>query len=223
MIGYIMAISSQLKRKDKMAKVKPEWIEAVVQAIVDAYKTGKIQTLEDLEAIARQARDSLTIEDLYLRGATIQAMRNDERVRSIIAELRRKKAEANRPITVDSPLTHLPLSQRVMRALRRNHLFFVRDILRVLHEEKEKRRIIRRLQGIGKESLEEVLSALEWARVEFPSNEGVSVVEGTIHLEEGQTFQIDLSSDFPIEVGVISEEGRRQTFKAQRFSIKIRG
>jgi len=189
-----------------MAKVKPEWIEAVAQAIVDAYKTGKIQTLEDLEAVARQARDSLMIEGFRLRGAAMQAARNNERVRSVIAELRRKKAEANRPITVDSPLTHLPLSQRVMRALRRNHLFSVRDILRVLQEEKGKKRIIRHLRGIGKKSLEEVLSALKWARVGFPSNEGVSVAEGTIHLEEGQTFQVDLSSDSsPIEVEVISE------------------
>lgn len=171
-----------------MAKVKPEWKETIVQAIVDAYKTGKIQTLEDLEAVARQARDSLMIESFRLRGATMQAARSDERVRSVIAELRRKKAEVNRPITVDSPLTDLPLSERVIRALMRNHLYSVRDILRVLHEEKGKRGIIRHLRGIGRKSLEEVLSALKWARVGFPSNEGVSVVEGTIHLEEGQTF-----------------------------------
>ena len=150
-----------------MAKVKPEWIEAIVQAIVDAYKTGEIQTLEDLEAVARQARDSLMIGDRRLKGATTSAMRSNERVRFISRELRQKEAEENRPITVDSPLTDLPLPERIKNALRRNCLFSVGDVLRVLHEKEEgKGRVVYRLRGLGKKSLEEVLAALKWAGIE---------------------------------------------------------
>jgi len=148
-----------------MAKVKPEWIEAIVQAIVKAYEKGGIQTLRDLEAVIREARDSLMIEDRRLKGATISAMRSNERVRSISRELRQKEAEANRPITVDSLLTDLPLSERIKNALMRNYLFSVGDILHVIHKEGERWRTIRRLRGLGEKSLEEILSALKWAGI----------------------------------------------------------
>lgn len=133
--------------------------QAVIEAVCQALRAGRIDSYEDLADVINGKLDELGITGARTRGGLFNSVKADVRVRDFLLGLRQRECEQYRPITELSPVEHLPLDPRAYNLLKRAYLKTIGDILR-----KEEEDGLVAIRNFGPEALKEVLAALCWAQ-----------------------------------------------------------
>ncbi len=149
-----------------MTKVEPERLELIKESIIAGYEAGIIQNLDDFDRFFLTVWEKYGINDGQRRGAVLRSIKSTS---PVIAALIKKAAEANLPITLDSPSTDLPVSLKVKYIFRRAGLLCVGDIINLLREEGKDGLLY--LPKVGDKFAQEIYDALKWARIEIPQEQ----------------------------------------------------
>lgn len=222
-----------------MPMVMPEWKKFIKDWMNKAYEAGEIKTFEDFDKIARDACQAIPIQDKTLMGSAIFAAKVNN---PIMTALRRKEAEVNLPMTNESLIEDLPISKKMCKTLKDNHLFTVGDIISFL--EGDKYGLIS-LRHIGILSVKEIYEALRWADIEIPARAFEKNAKGedaddvkwalrkveeldvqyfqedrVIVLDQGEVFKAELC---PEGQTIIICNGRSLTIHARRITITAEG
>lgn len=148
-------------------KDKSEMLQEAREAILNAYVLGQIQTFDDFDKVFAGAWATFGVNDGNLRGGILRAIKASS---PVMVGLRKKVAEANWPITLHSPIEHLPFSIKTYNVLKRSALVSVKGLVNFLAKEGECGFL--GIRNAGEGTLEEVYDALEWAGIEIPEFEG---------------------------------------------------
>lgn len=231
-----------------MPMVMPEWKEFIKARINAAWHAGELKTFEDFDRIAREACQSIPIQNKTLAARAISAVKVSNPVKTV---LRQKAAEINLPITDESLVEDLPISNRARYALERyfrRHLaqdkVAVGDLISFLKSIDRPEEGFMYIDGIGRQLAEEIYEALKWAGIEIPpaleeaeaeediSNNGEGLEswrlvrvddtrERKIVLHEGESFTKEFS---PLDgrVAVLCE-GQELIISAKKVTITAAG